>query len=111
LQALDVPHLAALKWGVLSGELRRVGRAGAPLSARTVNYLLTAVSSALRAALRRRLVAANVGECVERVGYDPDADPERVGWQAEQVRAFLAHVRGHRLHAAFLLSCCGAAPR
>jgi integrase len=25
----------------------------------------------------------------------------------KQVRAFLAHLRGHRLHAAFLLSCCG----
>jgi hypothetical protein len=94
LQALDVPHLAALKRGVLSGERRRVGRAGAPLSARTVNYLLTAVTPALRAALRRRLVAVNVGECVERVECDPDADPERVGWQAEQVRAFRAHVRG-----------------
>jgi hypothetical protein len=27
LQALDVPHLEALKRGMLSGELRRVGRA------------------------------------------------------------------------------------
>jgi hypothetical protein len=98
LQALDVPNLDALKRGMLSGELRRVGRAGAPLSARTVNYILTAVTSALRAALRRRLVAVNVGECVERVERDPDAGPERVGWQAEQVRAFLAHVRGHRLY-------------
>jgi integrase len=113
LQALEVPHLAALKracspvsCGGWAGPVRRC-RAGAPLSARTVNYLLTAVSSALRAALRRRLVAVNVGECVERVERDPDAGPERVGWQAEQVRAFLAHVRGHRLYAAFLLFCCG----
>jgi hypothetical protein len=38
-------------------------------------------------------VAVNV---VERVERDPDAGPEQVGWQAEHVRAFLAHVRGHR---------------
>jgi integrase len=69
--------------------------------------MLTAVSSALRAALRRRLVTVNVGECVERGRVRPGPDPERVGWQAEQVRAFRAHVRGHRLYAAFLLSCCG----
>jgi hypothetical protein len=43
---------------------------------RTVNYMLTAVTSALRVALRRRLVAVNVGECVERVGCDPDAGPK-----------------------------------
>jgi integrase len=107
LQSLDVPHLEKLKRGMLSGELRRIGRKGEPLSPRTTNYMLTAVTSALRAAQRRRLVAFNVGEAVDRVESDPDAGADRSGWELEHVRRFLGHVRGHRLYGAFLLTCCG----
>jgi integrase len=70
-----------------------------PLQALDVPHLET-----LKRAMLSGAAAGRPGRCAT-VG--PDADPERVGWQAEQVRAFLAHVRGHRLYAAFLLSCCG----
>jgi integrase len=94
---------------MLSGELRRVGRAGEPLSPRTVNLFLGSVTTALRAAVKRRLVGVNVGECVDRVESDPDAGADRGGWQLDQTRAFLAHLRetDHRLYAAFLLSLSG----
>jgi hypothetical protein len=49
-----------------------------------------------------------VGEYVERVGCDPDAAPERVGWQAEQVRAFRARAPALRRVPAVVLR---AAPR
>jgi integrase len=92
---------------MLCGELRRVGRADAPLSPRTVNYMLTAVTSALRAALRRRLVAVTWANASS--GSSAARTPARsgVGWRAEQVRAFLAHVRGHLLYAAFPRFSCG----
>ncbi|MGH3679145.1 MAG: site-specific integrase [Natronosporangium sp.] len=107
LQQLDVPHLERIKKGMLAGELRRVGKAGAPLSPRTVNLFLTSVTTALKAAVKRRLLAVNVGECVDRVESDPDAGADRGQWELVHVQAFLAHVRGHRLAGAFFLSLCG----
>jgi integrase len=107
LQQLDVPHLERIKNGMQSGELRRVGRAGEPMAPRTINLFLTSVTTALKAAMKRRIIAVNVGECVDRVESNPDAGADRGEWQLEHVKAFLAHVRGHRLYGAFFLSCCG----
>src|SRR5205814_6392395 len=50
LQRLDTPHLESLKRRMLSGELRRVGTAGEPLSPRSVNLMLTVVTMALKTA-------------------------------------------------------------
>jgi integrase len=107
LQKLDVPHLESLKRRMLSGELRRTGHAGDPLSARSVNLTLTVVSMALKVALRRGLVVRNVGELVERVESDPDAGEERGDWQAGDAQIFLRSVRDHRLFAAFVMSALG----
>jgi hypothetical protein len=56
LQSLDVPHLESLKRRMLSGELRRAGKAGTPLSARSVNLMLVTVSMGLKHAMKRGLV-------------------------------------------------------
>jgi integrase len=107
LQALDVPHLAALRRDMLSGALRRRGRAGAPLSPRAVNATLGAVSTALRSAVKRGLVARNVAEFVDRVPADDAAGDDRGAWQAADAVTFLRSTRGDRLHAAYLLSLLG----
>ena len=107
LQDLDVPHLVSLRARMLSGELRRTGKKDTPLSARTVNYALTTITMALGAAMKRGLIARNVGEQVDRVDKDPDAGADRRTWQTPQVRTFLRAAAKDRLHAAFLLSALG----
>lgn len=107
LQALDVPHLERLKRRMLSGELRRVGKPGEPLSPRTVNLMLTVLTMALKPALRRGLVVRNVAEIVERLESDPDAGADRGEWQADDARRSLRFVSSHRLYAALVLSLLG----
>lgn len=107
LQKLDAPHLEKLKRGMLAGDLRRQGRAGDPLSPRSVNLMLTVTTMALKAAHRRRLVSFNAGELVERVPSDPDAGADRSAWQTEHARTFLASVAEDRLQAAWLMALLG----
>ena len=107
LQKLDVPHLDSLKRRMLSGELRRVGKPGEPLSPRTVNLMLTTVSMGLKVAQRRGLVVRNVGEIVERVEGNPDAGAERGDWQSGDAKTFLRSIAAHRLYAAFVMSTLG----
>lgn len=107
LRALDERHIEALKTDMLSGAARRVGRAGTPLSPRSVNAMLTALRMALAVAVKRRLIPFNVADNVARVESDPDAGADRGGWQAEDAVRFLRSVRGDRCYAAFVLSLLG----
>lgn len=107
LQSFDVPHLETLKRRMLSGELRRVGKAGEPLSPRSVNLMLTVAAMALKVALKRGLVVRNVAEIVDRVESDPDAGADRGEWQVDDAKRFLRSVSTHRLYAAFVLSLLG----
>jgi integrase len=76
------------------------GRNGGPLGARSVQYAAVVLSMALRWAVDEGLVARNVAAKVER----PSASAgERPSWSADEARAFLTHVGGHRLYAAWLL--------
>lgn len=106
LQSLDVPHLTTLKRHMLSGAARRRGTAGKPLSARAVNATLGALSTALKAAVKRGLIARNVAELVDRVTDERD-NSARGEWQSADAVAFLRSVRGDRLYAAWLLSMFG----
>jgi integrase len=109
LRDLDVPNVEALKSKMLSGELRKVGTPGEPLSPRSVNLTLTVLTMALNAAIKRQrpLVAVNVAELVDRVPADTTAGEDRAAWQTEDAVAFLRHVMGDRLYAAWLLSLLG----
>ena len=107
LQALDVPHMEALKRDMRSGKLRRLGPAGKPLSPRTVNLALGVTSMMLKWAIGRRLIHVNVAELVERVEADQDAGVDRGEWQTADAVAFLRFVAGDRLYAAWFLTLLG----
>jgi integrase len=77
------------------------GRNGASLGPRSVQYAAVVLSMALKWAQAEGLVTRNVASQVER----PSAvSGERPAWTAEEARAFLGHVSGHRLYTAWLLS-------
>jgi integrase len=107
LQLLDAPHLESLKGRMLSGEARRIGKPGTPMSPRAVNLMLTVVGLGLKAAMKRGLVVRNVAEVVDRVGADPNAGAGRGDWQTGDAKRFLHSVAQHRLRAAFVLSLLG----
>jgi integrase len=107
LQKFEAKHLEIVKARMLSGELRRIGTPGKPLSARSVNYMLTVTSMMLEDARKRKRVSTNEAEFVERVPSDPDAGADRSAWQTSDAVAFLRHVRADRLYAAWLLSLLG----
>jgi integrase len=97
LQRLTPAHLNGL-YGRLQAD---GGRNGRPLSPRTVLAVHVAISKALGDAARWGLVVRNVAQL---------ADPPKPGrhdmqtWSAAELRAFLEHVAGDRLYAAWLLA-------
>lgn len=107
LQALDVTHLEAIKRDMLSGQARRLGERGKPMAPRTANLALGVTSMMLGWALRRKLVAFNAAELVERAAADPDAGAGWGEWQTEDAVAFLRLVAADRLYAAWFLSLLG----
>lgn len=74
------------------------------VSERTVTSMLVQLSAALDDAVQQGLLTRNVARLVERPKV---AAPEMRTWTREQVAAFRAHVRGHRLYACWLLTLCG----
>lgn len=107
LQSLRVADLESLRDRMHSGELRRVGRAGEPLSARSCNVTLTVLGAALKAAVRQQLVAVNVAELVERVPTEEDSGADRNLWDSTHAARFLAHVADDRYRVAWTLALCG----
>jgi integrase len=107
LQALDAPHLDRLKREMLK-KGRRIGNVQRKsLEPRTVNYMLLVVTMALRAAVKRRIIAHNVGELVDRLPGNPEAGEDRGAWQTEDAVKFLRFVHEDRLYAAWMLSLLG----
>lgn len=107
VQQLTKEHVEALVRDMLSGKVRRRGAAGEPLSPRSVNAMLTALSMVLRDAMDNGRVVRDVTRTVKRVTADPDAGADRGEWQAEDAVRFLRSVADDRLYAAFLLSMFG----
>lgn len=99
LQSLSSAHIDALYTALLAGGRKQ--RAGG-LSPRTVHYVHVVLRKALAHAARMQRVARNVAD-------DVKAPPSRVAavprtWSGAELRAFLEHVEGDRLHAAWVLA-------
>jgi integrase len=97
LQGLTPAHLTAF-YRALLNDGRRDGRGGlAPKSVRNIHGVLHA---ALRDAVRWGYLPRNVAVVAD---LPKGMTPEMHVWSPEQLRGFLAHVRGDPLYAAWLL--------
>lgn len=101
LQALRSSDLDRL-YSELSLGGRLSGEKGSPLSPRTVRYVHVTIHRALADAVRRKEIARNVAD---------DASPPKLAratdrrtWTATELRAFLEHVAGERLEAAYVVA-------
>lgn len=104
VQALTPEDVEAVKLAMLDGVARRVGVKGKPMSARSVNLTVGTLRQALGQAVRRQKVTRNVADLVDLVAGDtrPGA-----AWAPGEADTFKAVASRDRLHAAWLLSCCG----
>lgn len=107
----DVDDLVA--WMLAAGR-RRGGRPGTGLGVRTVQLTLGRLRSALNLAVRRQLVTRNVA-LYTRIPRTARAQAralraQRRPWTQAEVKAFLAAIRGHRLHAPVVLALIGLRP-
>lgn len=99
LQTLNAGRLNAF-YAELLASGRRDGKGG--LAPRSVRYVHAILRKALQDAVRWNLLQRNVADA---------ADPPRAEggkattWSAREVRAFLEHVKGDRLYAAYVLAC------
>ena len=88
--------------------LRSPGRAGKPLSARTVRYLHAIVHKSLADAMKWGLVVRNVADAAEPPSAKAAKAPPPKTWSAAELRAFLASVADDRLYALWLTyATCG----
>ena len=109
-----IPHLGRVQLQQLSAddldrlyaELlkrgRRDGKGG--LSPKTVHYVHTTLHKALRDAVRKQLLARNVADAAGPPRTRQSGERELQTWNPEQIRTFLAALRGHRLEVAYLLA-------
>jgi integrase len=97
LQRLTTAELGAFYRSLLEHG-RRDGRDG--LAAKTVRNIHGALHTALRDAVRWGYVARNIAAAAD---LPKGMAPEMHVWSPEQLGAFLEHVRGDRLYAAWLL--------
>ena len=106
LGALPLQQLTAAALNALYADLladgRRHSRGG--LSPRTVRYIHTILRKALADAVRWNRLARNVADQADPPS--PKATRSRVmrTWAADEVRAFLDHVKNDRLYAAWILA-------
>lgn len=105
-QALDSTHLERVKASMLDGSARQIGTKGKPLSARSVNGTLVAISAVLAYGVRRQVLATNAATLVEKVPASAGAD-DRGTWQAADAVAFLRRARTERLYGAWMLTLSG----
>lgn len=103
LQKLSKANIDQLVNKMLTAGRRR-NRPGTPLSASTVNLMLTVLTSSLDDAMRQGHVLRNVGSLVERPKV---LAHETSTWTADQAAAFLAHTSGDRLAVAWSMSLYG----
>lgn len=109
---LTSQHLVALRDAMLEGRLRRVGVAGKPLSARSVNAMLGAVHGVLAFGIHQRILTHNVADArsVSRVKSDGPAEEtadRRGGWQNEHLAKFRVVAGGDEWAHGWLLSAVG----
>lgn len=103
VQKLTKQHVDTLVTWMLA-EGRRVGSTGKPLSASTVNLMLTVLGLALDDAAKQGLIVRNVARLVDRPTVK---QAEMSTWTAQQAQSFLAHVADDRLYVAWQLSLYG----
>jgi integrase len=103
LGAIELQRLSSAQLNAFYRELLTKGRrnrAGG-LAPKTVRYIHSILHRALRDAVRWGYVVRNVADAAD----PPKAKtPEMRVWTPAQLRAFLEHVRGDRLYAAWLLA-------
>lgn len=103
-------QLVALRDEMLSGKLRRRGRPGEPLSARSANAMLSAVSGLLAYGQHQRVLVHNVAnpKSVPRaVDGRTEVDERRAGWQNEHLSKFKIATADDRLAGSWMLSAYG----
>jgi integrase len=98
LQRLTPAQLNGL-YADLSEKGRRDGKGG--LSGKTIRHIHATIRAALNDAVRWQLAARNVA--LQATPPRPQTKEMRT-WTAAEVRAFLAHVEGDRLYAAYVLA-------
>lgn len=103
-------HLIKLRDDMLSGAARRIGTAGEPMSARSVNAMLGAVSGLLKYGQHKRVVVHNVAVplSVPRAkDHEAEDDERRSGWQNEHLAKFEVAVADHALCGSWMLTARG----
>ena len=104
LGTVPIQRLTAAQLNALYADLlekgRRDGKGG--LSARSVAYVHATIRKALAEAVRWQLLTRNVADQATPPRQQANGDLRT--WSAEELRAFLAHVEGDRLHAAYVLA-------
>ncbi|SCK37301.1 Site-specific recombinase XerD [Streptomyces sp. WMMB 714] len=113
-QQLTEDDVDALVAWMLTSARRFGGKPGTGLGSRTVALALFCLRSALKLGVRRGVVARNVAADtkIPKAARKATRARERARkpWNEDEVRVFLAHVAGDRLHAPLLLSLCGLRP-
>lgn len=104
---LQQQHVERLVDSMLTGKARRHGTSGDPLGAATVRLTVCVLRQVLNGLVRQGKLARNMAEYVELPDL-PDREPdEERAWSVEEVRKFLAHVKGDRLYPCWVLSLLG----
>ncbi len=108
LPALGAEHLQSITPARLNrfyAELLERGRANGSggLSPKTVRYVHGILRKALADAVRWNLVQRNAADFADPPKVS-SAGREMLTWNAEELRTFLEHIAGERLHAAYLLA-------
>jgi integrase len=104
LQSLTKADVEALVSWMLTAGRRRGGKAGTPLSARSVRLTLGRLTAALESAVEEGKLARNPARHVRPPKHTPR---ERETWAAAEVRRFLAVADADRLAACWRLSLYG----
>ena len=104
LQAVAPEDVEAVKAAMLDGTARQIGTKGKPLSARSVNLMLGTLRQALDQAVKRGKVIRNAAALVDHAAGE--ARPG-AAWSPVEVADFKTAASRDRLHAAWLLTCCG----
>jgi integrase len=109
LGAVPLQKLTPLHLNTLYADLLREGRKGGKrgLSARSVRYAHTILRRALADAMKWGRLTRNVADVAdppEASAARRDAQQARNFWSAEELSAFFARAKSHRLYAAFYLA-------
>jgi integrase len=104
LGAIPLQRVTAAQLNALYADLLEKGRCDGKggLSPRTVAYVHATIRKALAEAVRWQVLTRNVADQATPPRQQANGDLRT--WSAEELRAFLAHVEGDRLYAAYVLA-------